>query len=246
MDANGEVGDPFKVDESKLEFFKKEQQLKEVEKREYYSRQKFAKATYKLFNFDPNKLDGPSFEELGFSPKQANSIVNFRDNYGDFNTREDFGKLFVVSEKKFEELRPYIQIKEASKSESLIEINGASADELQKIRGIGPVLSNRIIKYREMLGGFSANNQFSEIYGLDEETLRTLISETSVDARQIRKMEINSISKFDLDKHPYIDFKMKALILDERDKRKINNLDFMRGEVSDLDLEKILPYVSFE
>jgi len=149
MDANGEIGDPFNVDESKLEFYKAEQQQKEVEKQKDYFKKKSSKIAYTLFDFDPNKLDKVGFEELGFSSKQANSIISFRENYGSFNTKEDFGRLYVVSEKKFEELWPYIQLDHATESKSPIEINGATVNELQKIRGIGPVLSERIIKYRD-------------------------------------------------------------------------------------------------
>ncbi|WP_339738385.1 helix-hairpin-helix domain-containing protein [uncultured Sunxiuqinia sp.] len=36
-----------------------------------------------------------------------------------------------------------------------IEINTATADELQALNGIGEVFSSRIVKYRQLLGGFS-------------------------------------------------------------------------------------------
>jgi len=49
---------------------------------------------------------------------------------------------------------------------SLIPINSASQEELQSIRGIGPLLSARIIAYREKTGSITDSNQLHTIKGL--------------------------------------------------------------------------------
>ena len=49
------------------------------------------------------------------------------------------------------------------------DLNTASAEDLQRVRGIGPTLSERIVKFRTRLGGFSENDQLKEVYGLTEE-----------------------------------------------------------------------------
>ena len=46
------------------------------------------------------------------------------------------------------------------------DLNTATATELQDVKGIGPVLSNRIVKFRNRLGGFSGNEQLIEVLEL--------------------------------------------------------------------------------
>jgi DNA uptake protein ComE-like DNA-binding protein len=46
-------------------------------------------------------------------------------------------------------------------------LNTASASDLLPIHGIGPVLSKRIIKYRDAIGGYTHKHQLYKVYGLD-------------------------------------------------------------------------------
>jgi DNA uptake protein ComE-like DNA-binding protein len=46
-------------------------------------------------------------------------------------------------------------------------LNTASASDLLPINGIGPVLSKRIIKYRDAMGGYTHKDQLYKVYGLD-------------------------------------------------------------------------------
>ncbi|MEG1088330.1 MAG: helix-hairpin-helix domain-containing protein [Bacteroidales bacterium] len=64
----------------------------------------------KLFKFNPNTITLDSIVLLGFSPKQAQSIVKYRDKGGRFRKREDFAKMYVVSEQKYEILKSWIEI----------------------------------------------------------------------------------------------------------------------------------------
>ena len=61
-----------------------------------------------LFQFDPNTICPDSLCLLGFSRKQAESIVKYRDKGGKFRKKSDFAKMYVVSEEKYRELEPYI------------------------------------------------------------------------------------------------------------------------------------------
>ncbi|WP_435523531.1 hypothetical protein [Chryseobacterium indoltheticum] len=63
-------------------------------------------------SFDPNTLDVQGWMALGFTEKQANVIVNYRDRNlkGSFKTLEDIKNCFVISAEKFEELKPYIKL----------------------------------------------------------------------------------------------------------------------------------------
>jgi len=56
-----------------------------------------------------------------------------------------------------------------------IELNKADSAELVKLRGIGPVLAKRIIRYRTSLGGkFHSVEELRNVYGLSEETFQSI------------------------------------------------------------------------
>ena len=63
----------------------------------------------------------------------------------------------------------------------LVEINNADTTELKKLRGIGSVLSKRIVKYRKMLGGFKDVEQLKKVYGLSEETYQEILPHIWID-----------------------------------------------------------------
>ena len=205
----------------------------------------------KPFYFDPNSLHQSGFEKLGFTEKQAKSIINYRTNYGDFETKEDFKNLYVVSDKKFEELEPYILFSNGLETHSveLIEINSATQEELESIHGIGPTFAKRTIKYRELLGGYSSQDQFSSIYGITEDALKALEENVKIDTDQIEKINVNTASKDEIRAHPYLkDWAVVTHIISQRDKKQLTDLNFLleNESMTQEELNKVLPYISFE
>ncbi|MDG4946725.1 helix-hairpin-helix domain-containing protein [Weeksellaceae bacterium KMM 9713] len=70
----------------------------------------FQKAELKRFN--PNALDAKGFEELGFSLKQAESLIRYRNSLGgNFSSVEEFFAAYVMSDYMMDRLEPYIDIK---------------------------------------------------------------------------------------------------------------------------------------
>lgn len=57
---------------------------------------------------------------------------------------------------------------------ALLNINNASAEELQTLSGIGPQMAKRIIQYREEHGNFTSVDALTEVKGLGEKTLEKL------------------------------------------------------------------------
>ena len=55
-----------------------------------------------------------------------------------------------------------------------ININTATSQELQTIRGIGPTMARRIIEYRQTSGGFSTVDDLTNVKGIGEKTLEKL------------------------------------------------------------------------
>ena len=55
-----------------------------------------------------------------------------------------------------------------------LDLNLASGEQLQQVPGIGPVLSGRIIEYRETHGGFQSLEELLNIQGIGEKTLEKI------------------------------------------------------------------------
>ncbi len=62
-----------------------------------------------------------------------------------------------------------------------VYVNIADTTELKRLRGIGSVLSARIVKYRDKIGGFKSLDQIQNIYGLSEETYRSILPHLILD-----------------------------------------------------------------
>lgn len=207
---------------------------------------KTEKKEFKGFDFDPNQADAHTWIELGFSPKQADVILNYRNNFGEFRKPEDLKKIYIIDEDKFQQLLPFIKID--TEKLKWIPINSCAAQDLEEIHGIGPKLADRIVKYRNKLGGFHEPDQLYEVYGLDSSVVEEIRNYCSFDRTAIRKININQAGKDELKAHPYLPFEVVATILKERETVHIENLNFLVDK-SLLTAEQnlnLLPYLDFE
>lgn len=87
------------------------------------------------------------------------------------------------------------------------DINTADTTQLKRVKGIGKVLSARIVKYRDLLGGFVSKAQLKEVYGLKDSVLISLDTLIFIDdGFQPTVIAVNSASEYSLRKHPYISY----------------------------------------
>ena len=82
------------------------------------------------FKFNPNNISLDSLCMLGFSDKQALTIIHYREKGGVFRRKEDFKKMYVVDETKYMELLPYIIIPQGNTA------NSGNGTAFQKSNGI--------------------------------------------------------------------------------------------------------------
>ena len=132
---------------------------------------------------------------------------------------------------------------------TVVELNTADTTILKKVPGIGSTFARRIIKYRELLGGFFTVEQLREVYGLDEERYNAMKSWFSADMSLICPLEIHKMSFKELCKHPYINYQ-QARIIEQLRKQKgklsgWENLQLLE-EFTETDKERLTPYLSFE
>ncbi len=98
-----------------------------------------------------------------------------------------------------------------------VDINAASQEEWESLKGIGPVLTSRIIKFREKLGGFISIDQVKETYGLPDSTFQKIRSRLILKAPVITRLNINQLGMEQLASHPYIRYKTAKAIIAYRE-----------------------------
>lgn len=99
-----------------------------------------------------------------------------------------------------------------------VELNSADSADLVELNGIGPVFANRILKYRDLLGGFYSVSQLLEVYNFPEETFRKIENRVSADTLLLKKIRLNFAEYSDLIRHPYLDKKQVDALLKFREK----------------------------
>ena len=114
------------------------------------------------FRFNPNTVTMEELVRLGFTEKQAQSIINYREKGGRFRRKADFAKSYVVADSVFKRLEPFIDIPK-------IDINKADSAAFDALPGIGSWFAHRMVEYREQLRGYSCPEQLMEIWHFDQE-----------------------------------------------------------------------------
>lgn len=140
----------------------RKQEIKEEVLRKYTERH------VESFPFDPNTASLQDLQRLGFSQKQAQSIINYRNAGGRFHRPSDFARSFVVADSVFRRLEPFIQI-------PLLDINAADSAAFDQLPGIGPYYAAKMVEYRRELEGYSFPEQLLDIWNFGQERLDGLL-----------------------------------------------------------------------
>ncbi len=197
-------------------------------KRNRYKKKTYKKRIVRYYKFDPNTATKKDWINFGFSENQAKTIIKFIKNGKGINKAEDLKSIYVISESKYRELKPYINIKKTTKltvknktgkkqkKAVKIELNTADAKTLVKVKGVGKKTASRIIKYRNLLGGFVSIVQLNEVYGITEENYNKMKNGFKINRLKIKKISLNFADKKELAHHPYISFEQARKIIDYR------------------------------
>lgn len=221
------MNDDFKNEIEQFEKSLVPKQQKEKEKQNFIYDRKSVKMDNwikpkELFKFDPNKVSKSELKNLGFSKKQINTLINYRQKGGLFFKKEDLLKIYGVEKEQFKILDPYIIIEAKNKQEDvitknvineLLELNTASKEDLLRLKGIGDSFADRIIKYRDLLGGYYEKEQVLEVYGMDSSRYFGFSQNVIIDTNQINKMNLNEADFKLLIRHPYLNkYKTRAIL----------------------------------
>ena len=149
------------------------------------------------FRFDPNTASEDELCRLGFSPKQARSIINYRDKGGRYRRREDFAKSFVVSDSIYRRLEAYIDIPQ-------LDLNLADSAAFDALPGIGGWFASKMVEYRTRLGGYSYKEQLMDIWKFDQEKFDALADLVTVSPEYMTPYPLWTLPADSLRRHPYI------------------------------------------
>jgi len=147
-------------------------------------------------------------------------------------------KQLVKREVKVYQQRPVVKI----------DINRSDSLDWIKLRGIGPVLASRILKFRGALGGFQSVEQVGETFGLKDSVFQSIKGQLVCKGEMLDRIKVNQAEWGELNSHPYINSKQAgAMIYYRRNRGSIkDSFDLEQMLIFDsLELIKILPYLDF-
>lgn len=129
---------------------------------------------------DLNQADVRRLIQLpGIGPSTARRIVEVRAEKGGFDRPEGLKDVRGIGARTLEELRPRIRVDGSPSGEGgdearTVPLNRADRSALQKLPGIGPVLADRILRYRRRRGSFGTLEELKKVSGIGPATLSEL------------------------------------------------------------------------
>jgi DNA uptake protein ComE-like DNA-binding protein len=107
---------------------------------------------------------------------------------------------------------------------TVLDVNHANASDFQRVYGIGPVYSERIVKFRNALGAFVHMDQLYQVYGLDSVVVKAIKASFSVqDTPVTHKISVNSASEYELQRLPFFNKELAGKIVRERARNGLFN-----------------------
>ena len=240
-----------------VQAFEKAKKNFQNKKRNYYNKyEKKKRFSAPPNKFNPNEYSVEDWMNLGLSEKQVAVLLKFTKN--GIRSNEDLKRIFVISDELYALIKDSTYYPERPKTEftpkvveekkvQKLEINTASVEDLENLKGIGPFFAKQIIKYRDRLGGFAYKEQILEVWKMTIETYDKLIPQIEIDKSKIRKLKINEVTPEELKNHPYLNWSQVNSIVKMRMQRtKFNAIDeIQESKLIDAEtFEKLIPYLS--
>ncbi|AXO81472.1 helix-hairpin-helix domain-containing protein [Olleya aquimaris] len=190
----------------------------------------------KIYPFNPNFISDHKGYALGMTNQEIDRLLAFRKQNKWINSVNQFQSVTKVSDSLLAKISPYFKFpdwvtnpkpKQNNFSQSFsnlpktesqkLDLNSATAEQLQKVYGIGPSYSQRIIKYRHKINGFHSFIELQEVYGLTPEVIQNIKNNFTIRTpRVITKINLNTATKDQLVTIKYIDYEVAYNIIEER------------------------------
>jgi len=225
------------------------------------------------FSFDPNTISADSFQLLGFPAWQAKSLLRYRgDRAITFRRATDLRRVKSLDSALVEAVIPLVRLAPPTSTAPAsapndaapatyaytpkvpppppgsVDINTADTSVWKSIPGIGSYRAKRIVRFREVLGGFVSVDQVRDTRGLPDSTFQVMLPYLKASPIP-RLLFINRASYDALKRHPYINRNLANSIVKNREKfGRFNGPEDLRRLrlITDKNLPTLLPYFSFE
>lgn len=197
------------------------------------------KKKFKIYPFNPNYISDYKGYQLGMNVDEIDRLLAYREQRLYVNSAKEFQTITKISDSLLQKISPFfkfpewVQKKNNNKNNqqryipnsrinvlefTTVDINNATLKDFTFIEGVDEYLSERIIKYRSKLQGFSFKEQLQEVWGLDELIANKILSTFSIKNKPIiKKVNINTASFKEVLSNPYIDYELCVKIFDYRD-----------------------------
>jgi len=185
-----------------------------------------------IFPFNPNYLNDFKGYQLGMSVEEIDRLLNYRKSGKWINSVSDFQKITRISDSLLRKISPAFRFPEWTQrtnsptiqhdkfkgsDASVLDMNTASAEDFKLVNGVGEVLSERIIKYRNSIGGFLSPIQLKDVYGLSPEVIEKIEEKFQIQSRpDIAIKNLNLISEAELSEIPYFNNGLAQQIISYR------------------------------
>lgn len=124
-----------------------------------------------------------------------------------------------------------------------IELNTADSAALEALPGIGPYYANKILRYRERLGGFHSVRQLKEVnmayFNVDSATHLFTVNPALIIKQTLDTMSFKAVLR-----HPYLEYEDVKHIFNAKRKYKTISITILeeKSVLPPLKLKKIKPY----
>ena len=193
----------------------------------------------KIYPFNPNYISDYKGYQLGMKTKEIDLLLAHRNKRLFVNSAKEFQEVTKISDSLLQAISPYfkfpdwVQKKDREKKEQFSfasktkknisditssDINEATPYDFSLVKGVDEYLSERIIKYRSKLQGFSFPEQLFEVWGLEKEVADNILQVFSVQKKpRITKVNVNTASFKEVLSNPYIDYELCVQIFEYKD-----------------------------
>jgi DNA uptake protein ComE-like DNA-binding protein len=197
------------------------------------------KKKFKIYPFNPNYISDYKGYQLGMNVDEIDRLLAHREQRLYVNSAKEFQTITKISDSLLQKISPFfkfpewVQKKNNNKNNqqryipnsrinvseiTTVDINKATLKDFTAIEGVDEYISERIIKYRSKLQGFSFKEQLFEVWGLDELIANKILSTFSIkNIPIIKKVNINTASFKEVLSNPYIDYELCIQIFDYKD-----------------------------
>ena len=193
------------------------------------------KKKFKIYPFNPNYISDYKGYQLGMNVDEIDRLLAYREQRLYVNSAKEFQAITKISDSLLQKISPFFKFPEWVQKKNnqqryipnsrinvseitTVDINKATLKDFTAIEGVDEYISERIIKYRSKLQGFSFKEQLFEVWGLDELMANKILSTFSIKNKPIiKKVNINTASFKEVLSNPYIDYELCIQIFDYKD-----------------------------